>query len=463
MEELKIIELIERNPVTKLSNTYNVKLLEKIKSNFTEFEQHIFLGSFYCYVNYDKLKDFVVDLDNVWSWLGFTLKENAKRMLVKHFIIDIDYKSFDRHFGRANSKEDESTKTLYNLAEQKKGSGGHNKTTIMMTIKCFKSLCLKAQTKKATEIHEYYMKLEEIVQEVVDEETCELRKRLVEQNLLLQTADKEKELIRENTLLEQFPDNIQCVYYGFIDNVNSKNEQLIKFGCSNFLSERVKCHKKTYTNFRLANAFKVCNKTQIENAMKNHPALSQRRRQLVINDIKQMELLSINKISVLEIDDIIKDIIKSIEYSQDNYTYLLTENDNLKRDVQILREQIEEDKYNKVKVFSKLIEEKNVLQNILIQSLTDEDEDIRENEIKKMKRCNRQTDGLFYIGGKAYEILLGTRQEVWDGIAYKTAGQLIKSDLTIGSNGNVVSKKKFVSATKENRIMIYMKQIGKVK
>ena len=454
MEELKIIELIERNPVTKLSNTYNVKLLEKIKSNFTEFEQQIFLGSFYCYVNYDKLKDFVVDFDNVWSWLGFTQKVSAKRVLEKNFKIDIDYKIID---------ENTPKKTLYNLAEQKHGAGGHNKTTIMMTIKCFKSLCLNAQTKKATEIHEYYMKLEDIVQEVVDEETCELRKQLVEQNMLLQTADKEKELIRENTLLEQFPDNIQCVYYGFIDNVNSKNEQLIKFGCSNFLSERVKCHKKTYTNFRLANAFKVCNKTQIENAMKNNPTLSQRRRQLVINNIKQMELLSINKISVLEIDDIIKDIIKSIEYSKDNYTYLLTENDNLKRDIQILREQIEEDKYNKVKVFSKLIEEKNVLQNILIQSLPDEDEDIRENEIKKMKRCNRQTDGLFYIGGKAYEILLGTRQEVWDGIAYKTAGQLIKSDLTIGSNGNVVSKKKFVSATKENRIMIYMKQIGKVK
>ena len=43
------------------------------------------------------------------------------------------------------------------------------KQTIMLNIKCFKSLCLKAQTKKASEIHEYYMKLEETLHEIVEE------------------------------------------------------------------------------------------------------------------------------------------------------------------------------------------------------------------------------------------------------------------------------------------------------
>ena len=35
----------------------------------------IFVASFYCYLNYDKKKDFVVDFDNVWKWLGFTRNE----------------------------------------------------------------------------------------------------------------------------------------------------------------------------------------------------------------------------------------------------------------------------------------------------------------------------------------------------------------------------------------------------
>ena len=63
MQELNIVELIEKNPITKLSSTYNNKLLNKIKQNFSSFEQQIFVSSFYCYLNYDKNIDFVVDLD----------------------------------------------------------------------------------------------------------------------------------------------------------------------------------------------------------------------------------------------------------------------------------------------------------------------------------------------------------------------------------------------------------------
>ena len=65
MQELNIVELIEKNPITKLSCTYNSKLLNKIKGNFTGFEQQLFISSFYCYLNYDKNIDFVVDLDHV--------------------------------------------------------------------------------------------------------------------------------------------------------------------------------------------------------------------------------------------------------------------------------------------------------------------------------------------------------------------------------------------------------------
>ena len=67
------------------------KLLTKIKANFSDFEQQLFLSSFYCYLNCDHVKDFVIDLDNVWKWLGFRQKVNAKMLLEKQFIIDKDY------------------------------------------------------------------------------------------------------------------------------------------------------------------------------------------------------------------------------------------------------------------------------------------------------------------------------------------------------------------------------------
>jgi hypothetical protein len=60
-----IVELIEKNPVTKLTKEYQSKLLTKIQSNFTENQQQMFVASFYCYLNYDSHNDFVIDLDDI--------------------------------------------------------------------------------------------------------------------------------------------------------------------------------------------------------------------------------------------------------------------------------------------------------------------------------------------------------------------------------------------------------------
>mgnify|MGYP003350875914 CR=1 FL=1 len=50
-KSLNIVELIEKNPITRLSNTYQNKLLTKIKERFTDDEQQIFVASFYCYLH----------------------------------------------------------------------------------------------------------------------------------------------------------------------------------------------------------------------------------------------------------------------------------------------------------------------------------------------------------------------------------------------------------------------------
>ena len=60
-----LILLKQLNPNTKLSNTYNNKLIQKIKNNFSLDEQKLYIVSFYSYLNYDKFNDFVIDLDDV--------------------------------------------------------------------------------------------------------------------------------------------------------------------------------------------------------------------------------------------------------------------------------------------------------------------------------------------------------------------------------------------------------------
>ena len=79
-----IVNLIESNPITKFNGNYQSKLIEKVKKHFAEYEQQMFIASFYCYLNYDYKTDFVIDLDNIWQWLGFGQKVNAKRVLEKN-------------------------------------------------------------------------------------------------------------------------------------------------------------------------------------------------------------------------------------------------------------------------------------------------------------------------------------------------------------------------------------------
>ena len=335
MEELNIVDLIEHNPITKLSQSYNGKILNKIQQGFSNFEQQLFVSSFYCYLNYNSKTDFVVDLDNIWKWLGFQQKYHAKYLLEKQFIINNDYKIFAPDASGA----------------KKEGRGGHNKENIMLTVKTFKSFCLKAGTKKADEIHEYYMKMEEIIHDVIQEESNELKMQLEQKQNTINNHDKDKDILLEETILLQFPINTECIYYGKIDNISGGKElsNLIKFGQSNNLSERIKCHKKNFLNFRLVAAFKVKNKIQIENAIKKHPILKKRLRMLTVEnpnfkEENYRELLAIDndKFSIEKIDIFIKEIIKENEYNIENYNLLVEKNELLEEQIRTSQQENKE-------------------------------------------------------------------------------------------------------------------------
>lgn len=66
-----------------------------------------------------------------------------------------------------------------------------------------------------------------------------------------------------------------------------------------------------------------------------------------------------------------------------------------------------------------------------------------------MKRPVRQSDGLYHLDGKHFKQLFGSRQQVWNGTAYKTEGLLLKKDIMMNKWGRLVSKKKHATAKKE--------------
>ena len=374
-ESIDIVGLIENNPVTMLHANSQSKLVEKIKTKFTSYEQQMFISSFYCYFKYNSKTDFVIDLDNVWKWLGFNKKCNAKYTIEKNFEINKDYKHL-----LLNVQEQKNSTTLTSEAEigevKKEKRGGHNKETIMLNVETFKKFCLKAGTKKADEIHDYFIKMEEVFHEVLMEESEDLQKQLL---TLENTKEKEKNRAVEQVIIAQFPVNTECVYFGTIDNTNEKGEKLIKFGISNDLSLRVLDHRKKYMNFRLMCAYRVQNKTEIENLMKKHPKIQKHLRTIQVNDKHKTEIIAYDEanLTIDKLQKYMKDIIDSRKLCIENFARMETEIQSLRSQNELLSMNFEmmAGKYKKILLENDELQETVKKQKALIDKIHNEEND----------------------------------------------------------------------------------------
>jgi len=308
-----IVNLIESNPITKLSGNYQSKLIKKVQNTFNNYEQQLFLSSFYCYLKYDTKKDFVIDLDNVWHWLEFGQKVNAKRVLEKNFIIDKDYKLL-----------------LCQLAKQdEKTHGGHNKETFMLNIDTFKKFCLKAGTKKADEIHEYFIKLENIMFEITKEEGEELKKQLsqIEDS---KNKEMEEKLIkqRETILLNEYAHSGSLVYIIKVKSF-SNGEYVIKIGHSTKgIHNRYNEHKGKYDECFLLNCFSVDKSKDFESFIHTHENIRLNKVTNLFGHEKENELFLIGKnLTYQKVLHIIESNIKNYNFSIGE---LLKENEVLK-------------------------------------------------------------------------------------------------------------------------------------
>jgi hypothetical protein len=73
-----------------------------------------------------------------------------------------------------------------------------------------------------------------------------------------------------------------------------------------------------------------------------------------------------------------------------------------------------------------------------------------------MKRPVRDSKtGTYTIKGKTYKELFGSREQVVNGTAYKTSGELTVEDLVMNRWGRIVSAKKHKTAKKEKRLEKY--------
>ena len=80
-------------------------------------------------MNYNSKNEFIIDLDNVWKWIGFSRKDPVKVVLDKNFVKDVDYKIFFQQ-------------PMENL------KGGRPQEKILMTVNTFKKFLFESRNKE---------------------------------------------------------------------------------------------------------------------------------------------------------------------------------------------------------------------------------------------------------------------------------------------------------------------------
>ncbi len=255
-ETIDIKALVQNNPLTKLTSDYGSKIIQKIRERFSPEQQQLYVANLYCYLNYNSKTDFVVNLDRTWKWLGYNRINDCSRVLLKNFKENVDYK--------IEKAALQDGKAGPNLLEEGKnlGGAGLNRECITLTVNCFKKLCLKSRTEKADQIHDYFIGLEEMMNELVMEQTEELQQKLLLKDKQLKEKDQlSKQQINDNTINNY--KKTEVVYMGY-----AEENKVLKVGYSKDIEERLAAHRREIrSDFTILYIFKTIYYRRLEDAI----------------------------------------------------------------------------------------------------------------------------------------------------------------------------------------------------
>ncbi len=85
--------------------------------------------------------EYPADFDDVWVWIGYSRKDNAKTKLVKDFVEDMDYR-------------------LLNIQKPVPQGGYVTEQKIYLTVDCFKHFCVMAGTPEGKQVRLHYFEIE---------------------------------------------------------------------------------------------------------------------------------------------------------------------------------------------------------------------------------------------------------------------------------------------------------------
>ena len=133
IEKVNIIE-------EQVKNNKIMSLIDFMKKHSTIPSD--FLEDYYKIIDNKSIDEISIDLETVIIWLDIQ-KHKAKETLIKTYIKDIDYE----------------IKKIF----KPNGTGGQKKEIIMISVSCFKKICLLTKSVRGNEVREYFVKIETLM------------------------------------------------------------------------------------------------------------------------------------------------------------------------------------------------------------------------------------------------------------------------------------------------------------
>jgi len=187
-----------------------------------------FIDDFFKVLQYTDYNDaFFINFDNVVKWLG-QRKDSTKRTLVDNFIKNIDYtlKKNDKFRGKP-------------------------KNEILLKQSTFKKLCMISKSNRAKEVREYFLKVEETLNQYKDYIINSLKTQVKSMDSSLNPRKKPS----------------KGVIYGF--EITDNNRKFVKIGKSKDFLQRMKQHNSSHADkIDVEFLFETDNFSEVEGCIK---------------------------------------------------------------------------------------------------------------------------------------------------------------------------------------------------
>ena len=191
---------------------------------------------------FDSKESFPINIEVLMEMKVYDRKDNCKTKLNKNFILDTDFK-------------------VQNLAPESSGArnsnaiqAGKNKENIMLTVDCFKSMCMLANSEIGKQVKNYYLDLEKIFKEYILRDIQSLQQTVetvVNENLKIKSTYSHLAELHDQLRMKRNYHKFKkgnCVY---IITDRWREKDYLKIGYTDNINERLRTYRTSMPHLNI--------------------------------------------------------------------------------------------------------------------------------------------------------------------------------------------------------------------